>query len=116
VDLAPLLTVAELREVIALHEHLLPLTRRDTDRLDLHQVLADLYRRLVTVQSRHLAAAADVDDAWRSTDGRDVLLSHQLLVDVVRNLERLGAATPDTTLLERARATRALLAAASAGE
>jgi hypothetical protein len=109
VDLDPLLTVDELREVIALQEHLLTLTSGDADRLDLHQVLADLYRRLVNVESRHLAAAANVDDAWRAANGRDVLLSRQLLVDVVRNLDRLTNATPDPQLLERARAAGVLL-------
>lgn len=108
-DLDPLLTVDELREVIALQEHLLTLTTGDTDRLDLHQVLADLYRRLVHVQGRHLAAAADVDGAWRSPHGRDVMLSRQLLVDVARNLDRLTTTT-DARLLERAYAARALFA------
>ena len=108
-DLDPLLTIDELRELIALQEHLLSLTTGDTDRLDLHQVLADLYRRLVHVQSRHLAAAADVDDAWRTPDGRDVLLGRQLLVDVVRNIDRLTAVTTDPQLVARARATGVLL-------
>ena len=109
-DLDPLLTVNELREVIALQEHLLTLTSGDTARLDLHQVLADLYRRLVHVQSRHLAAAADVDAAWRAPSGRDVLLSRQLLADVIRNLHRLSSATTDPQLLVRARTAGALLA------
>lgn len=38
----PLLTAAELRDVLALQEALLPHTPGDTDRLHLHELPADL--------------------------------------------------------------------------
>ena len=65
-DWDPLLTVNELREVIALHHALLTVTPSDTDRIDLHQTLSDLYRRLAHVQGRHLAVAAGMAGAWQT--------------------------------------------------
>ena len=86
------------------------ITDEEVAALPLAEARADLLRRLVHVQSRHLAAAADVDEAWRTHDGRDVLLGRQLLVDVVRNLDRLAAAATDPQLIARARAAAVLLA------
>lgn len=104
----PLLTVAELREVLTLQEALLPHTAGDADRLDLYELLADLYRRLVDAQSRHLAAAAGLD-AWHTSTGRDVLLAPHLLTPVLRNLDRLTAASTDEDLVDRAARASLLL-------
>ena len=104
VDWNPLLTVDELREVIALHHALLTVTPSDTDRIDLHQTLSDLYRRVVHVQGRHLAAAAGMTDARQAQGGRDVLLPRHLIDRVVSNLGRLVDRTSDRGLAERARA------------
>lgn len=97
----PLLTVAELREVLTLQEALLPHAAGDADRLDLYELLADLYRRLDDAQSRHLAAAAGLG-AWHASTGRDVLLAPRLLSPVLRNLDRLTAASTDQDLVDRA--------------
>lgn len=104
----PLLTVAQLRDVIAALEALLPLVATDPDRLDLHQTLANLHRRLVTVTSRQLAATADVPDAWRAGDGRDVALLPSLRDAVVGQLRRLAPAA-EATLAARARRLAAVL-------
>jgi len=62
--LDPILTLEELPEVIDLNEAAARPHRQRTDRLDLHQLLADLYRRLVNVEGRQLASAADLDNLW----------------------------------------------------
>lgn len=89
-----------------MHEALLTATGEATGRLDVHQVLADLFRRLVHVQSRRLAAAAGVCGAWQAWDGRDVLLPQQLLTAAAQNLTRLEDATSEPQLSVRARRTR----------
>jgi len=89
-DREPVLTLAELREVIALHEELLTRTASEAGRMDLHQLLADLHRRLLSVQGRQLADAADVAGAWSAPDGRDCLLPRRMTGAAVRNLGRLA--------------------------
>jgi len=89
--LDPILTLEELPEVIDLNEAAARPHRQRTDRLDLHQLLADLYRRLVNVEGRQLASAADLDNLWSTADGRDVLLGRCITEATVRNHIRLNA-------------------------
>ncbi len=98
-----MLTVDELREVISLHEVLLDGSSGDTDREDLHQAVADLYRRLGGVQARRLAVDAGIEDSWRFADDRDVLLSPRMTQTVVRHLNRVAASCADEQLVARAR-------------
>lgn len=72
-------------------------------------MLADLYRRLVGVQSRHLAAAADVEQAWSVAGGRDAVLSQATRTALARDLGRLDALTTEPPLRARVRAATLLL-------
>ncbi len=104
--LDPMLTLEELPEVIDLTEAAARPHRERTDRLDLHQLLADLYRRLVSVQGRQLASAADLD-LWSTADGRDVLLGRCITEATVRNHIRRNALAADPPLRARVRAAAA---------
>ena len=108
-----LVTLQELRLVIDLLEELLSRTTGDTDRLDLHQLLADLHQRMVHVQGRHLAAAAGLAEVWPGDNSPDVLLAARLLGDVVRDLRRLAVLEHDVDehLANRAHAAALMLTA-----
>lgn len=85
------LTLAEMREVIALTEELLTRTPSETDRMDLHQQLATLYSRMLSAQTRELAQDAGLTQLTRLPHGRSCLLTPNLLDPALRHLQQLAA-------------------------